>query len=89
MEDEREYKNSIDKLSIVKMSHKLKGIMEWWEQANAKEKVLLSQEMCKLRESLQDREKWLNLEVNQLRSEKDELMERITALDLNDQEDLA
>jgi len=34
LEDEREFKNSVDKLSIVKMTHKLKGIIERWENAN-------------------------------------------------------
>lgn len=34
MEEEREFKNSVDKLSIVKMTHWLKGIMERWENAN-------------------------------------------------------
>ncbi len=88
LEDEREYKNSIDKLSIVKMTHWLQGIMERWEKSNAKEKIILSSEMAKLRDSLQDREKWLNKETQQMRNEKDELMERITGLDLNDREDI-
>jgi len=42
MEDEWDFKNSVDKLSIVKMTHWLKGIMERWENANQWEKIFLS-----------------------------------------------
>lgn len=42
MEDEWDFKNSVDKLSIVKMTHWLKGIMERWENANQREKIFLS-----------------------------------------------
>lgn len=52
LEDEWEFKNSVDKLSIVKMTHRLKGIMEWWENANQREKIFLSGEMTKLWDSL-------------------------------------
>ena len=45
--------------------------------------------MTKLRDALQEREKRVNQELNQVRSEKDELLERITGLDLSDSEDLA
>lgn len=34
LEEEREFKSSVEKLSIVKMTHRLKGIMERWENAN-------------------------------------------------------
>lgn len=57
LEEEREFKNAIDKLSIVKMTHRLKGIMEKWETATANEKILLSQEMSKMKETLSEREK--------------------------------
>ena len=52
LEYEWEFKNSVDKLSIVKMTHWLKGIMEWWENANQREKIFLSSEMTKLWDSL-------------------------------------
>lgn len=57
LEEEREFKNAIDKLSIVKMTHRLKGIMEKWETSTANEKILLSQEMSKMKETLSEREK--------------------------------
>lgn len=34
LEEEWEFKDAVDKLSIVKMTHRLKGIMERWENAN-------------------------------------------------------
>lgn len=42
LEEEREFRNAIDKLSVVKMTHRLQGVMEKWETANANEKILLS-----------------------------------------------
>ena len=63
LEEEREFKNAIDKLSIVKMTHKLKGIMEKWETANANEKILLSQEMIKMKDTLSEREKRMHSEI--------------------------
>ena len=63
--------------------------MEKWETANANEKILLSEEMRKLKETLHEREKRLNSEIHTLRKEKDDLFERVTSLDLDSGEDIA
>lgn len=63
------------------MTHRLQGVMEKWETANANEKILLSTEMNKLKDTLHDRERRMNYEIQQLRKEKDELFLKITSID--------
>lgn len=63
--------------------------MEKWETANANEKILLSQEMVKMKDTLSEREKRMHSEISQLRKEKENLFEKITAIDTNKSEDIA
>lgn len=63
--------------------------MQKWDQSNANEKVLLSQEMTKLRETLVEREKRLNHEIQTLRKEKDDMFVKITSYDLESDKDVA
>ena len=89
LESEREFSSAIEKMSVVKLAHKLKDVMLKQEVANEHEKELLTNEIEELRETQNAREKRLNAEVQALRSEKDRVFQKLTSLDLTEKSDLA
>ncbi len=87
LEQEREFKSAIDKMSIVKLAHKLKDVLAKMEDAKVNEKALLTHEIIEMRDTFQDREKRLNSELQNLRAEKDKVFVKLTSLDMTDAQD--
>lgn len=89
LESEREFSSAIEKMSVVKLAHKLKDVMAKQEQASEHEKELLTNEIIELRDTFNDREKRLNAEIQSLRTEKDRVFTKLTSLDVSDANDRA
>jgi len=87
LEEEREHKTAVDKLSVVKLAHKLKDVLGKMEDARTHEKSLLTQEIIEMRDSYGDRERRLQRELKSVRQERDSWFVRLTTLDPNREED--
>ena len=87
LEEEREHKTAVDKLSVVKLAHKLKDVMGKMEDARSHEKSLLTQEIIEMRDSYGDRERRLQKELKSVKEERDSWFVRLTTLDPNREED--
>lgn len=87
LEDERQFRNLIEKLSIVELSQRLQTLMQDIEEVTAYEKRVLSSEVNQWKETMTEKEKRMNQEIKVLKKERDDIMVKLNTLNLNDQTD--
>ena len=87
LEDERQFKNLIEKLSIVELSQRLQTWMQDIEEITAYEKKMLTSEINQWKETMIEKEKRMNQEIKVLKKERDDIMVKLNTLNLNDQTD--
>lgn len=87
LEEERQYKNLIEKLSIVELSQRLSDLMRDIEECTAYEKKILTGEISRWKETMSEKDKRLSTEIRTLKKERDDLLVKLGTLDLNDQKD--
>ena len=87
LEDERQFRNLIEKLSIVELSQRLQTLMQDIEEITAYEKKMLTSEINQWKETMTEKEKRMNQEIKVLKKERDDIMVKLNTLNLNDQTD--
>ena len=87
LEEERQFKNLIEKLSIVELSTRLQDLLHDIEDITAHEKKLLTNQIVQYKEVMADKEKRMNGEIKTLRKERQDLLVKLGTLDLADEND--
>jgi hypothetical protein len=87
LEDERQFKNLIEKLSIVELAKRLQDLMKDIEECTIYEKKVLTGEIMQWKEAMGDKEKRLSNEIKALKRERDDILVKLNTLNLNDQKD--
>lgn len=87
LEEEREFKNLIEKLSIVDLSKRLQDLLQDIEEITAYEKKMLIGQINQYKEVMDKKEKKYDYEIKALQKERNEILARFSTLDLEDEDD--
>ena len=87
LEEERQFKNLIEKLSIAELSQRLQDLLKDIEEVTAYEKKMLTNQIDQYRETMEEKEKRMNDEVKTLKKERKDILVRLSTLDLEDETD--
>ena len=87
IEEERETRSSIEKISIADVVKKLQKLVKDVEEVGRQERALLGTEIRQLKDTMEEREFRLREEVATLKKERDGLFVKLTTLNVNQPED--
>lgn len=87
LEEERQFRNLIEKLSIAELARRLQDLIKDIEECTAYEKKILTGEIGQWKEAMGDKEKRLNQEIKVLKKERDDILVKLNTLNLNDEKD--
>jgi len=87
LEEERQFKNLIEKMSIVELAKRLQDLMKDIEECTAYEKKMLTGEIKQWKEAMSDKDKRLSNDIKMIKRERDDILVKLNTLNLNDPKD--